>query len=99
MELDLPHAREQDARIARVHRDLRTPGVLVDEQRALPGRAAVDGAEHAALLLRTVGRAERAREDDLRIHRVDDDAAEPAGLLEPAVGPRLARVSGLVDAA
>ena len=47
--------------------DVRAAGVLVDEQRALPGLAAVGGAVDAALLLRTVGVAERAGEHDIGI--------------------------------
>src|SRR5439155_22426303 len=82
MELDLPHARHQDARVARIHRDVRAAGLLVDEQRALPRRAAVGGSEHAALGLRTVGRPQRAREHDLRIRGIDDHAADPSRLLE-----------------
>src|SRR5262249_26370937 len=64
-----------------------------------PVRAAVRRPEDAALLLRSVRRAERARHDDLRICRIDDDAADAAGLLEAAQRPRLAGVGGFVDPA
>ena len=90
--LELPHPRKEDARIAGVDGDVRAAGVLVDEQGALPGLAAVGGAVHAALLLRTVGVAERAREHDLGIARVDQHAADAAGQIEPAVFPRAAGI-------
>ena len=98
VQLELPHAREEDARVARVHRDLRAAGVLVDEQRPLPRGAAVGRTEHAALLLWTVRGAERARAHDLRIGRIDHDAADAAGLLEAHVRPRVAGVRRFVDA-
>src|SRR5262249_23985870 len=95
--LDLPHAGEQDSGIARIHRDVGAADLLVDEQRALPRRAAVAGAEHTALGLRTVCRAERARDDDVGVGGMDDDASDAAGFLESHARPRLARVGRLVD--
>src|SRR2546423_145493 len=97
MDFDLPHAREQDARIRRIDGDLRAAGVLVGEQRALPARAAVGRPEHAALRLRTERRPQRARENDLRVHRIDDDTADAPDLLEPHARPGLAGVARFVD--
>ena len=84
--------------LLRIHRDVRAAGVLVDEQRRSPGLAAVGRAEDAALRLRPVGVAERAREHDVRIRRIDDEARDAAGLLEAHQRPGLAGVGGLVDA-
>src|SRR5207237_4401828 len=64
VDLDLPHAGEQRARVARVDREVRAAGVLVDEEHALPRAAAVDRAIHAAIRLRPVRVAERAGEHD-----------------------------------
>src|SRR6185295_9642675 len=71
--------------------------VLVDEEHTLPGRAAVGRAEHAALLLRPGDAADGTGEDDVGIRRVDDDAADAAGLVEPLVHPGAAGVNRLVD--
>src|SRR5262249_44202474 len=98
VDLQLPHAGEENPRIARIHRQLGAAGVLVDEQRALPRRAAVGGAEDAALGLRPIGVAQRAREHHLRVRRIDDDATDAPGLVEPHVLPRLPGLGRLVDA-
>src|SRR5439155_15723108 len=98
VDLELPHPGEEDARIARIHRDLRAAGVLVHEERALPRRAAVGRPDYAALRLRAVRGAQRECEDDLRVRGIDDDAPDAARLLETHAGPGLARVRRLVDA-
>src|SRR5581483_5446034 len=54
--------------------------------------------KNPALLLRSVRRAERAGNHDLRVGRVDHDAADPARLVEPHARPRLAGVGRFVDA-
>ena len=53
--------------------------------------AAVGGAEDAALLLRPGDAAERAGEDDVGVGRVDEDAADAAGLVEAHVRSRSCR--------
>ena len=98
VDLELPHPGEEDARIARIHRDLRAAGVLVHEERALPRRAAVGRPEYAALRLRAVRGAQRACEDDLRVRGIDDDTPDAARLLQTHAGPGLACVRRLVDA-
>src|SRR6185295_13375146 len=78
-----------------------SPGVDLDLPHAGERQArvaGVTGAVDAALLLRTVGVAERAGQHDVRIARVDDDAADPPRRVEAAVRPRLAGVCRLVDA-
>src|SRR5207247_357748 len=81
---------KENARVARVHRDVRAAGVLVDEQRTRPRPAAIARAEHAALLLRTIRVPQRARDDDVGVARIDDDAADAPGLLEARARPCLA---------
>ena len=76
----------------RVHGDVGAASVLVDEERPLPRLAAVGCAKHAALLLRSVGVAEGAREHDVGISRVDDKTTDAPGPIEAQVSPRFARV-------
>ena len=96
--LDLPGARPDRARVLRVHREPGAAGVLVDEQHPIPVRAAVGGAKDAALLLRRRDASDRAREHDVGVGRVDEDAADAPGVVEAHVAPRLAGVGRLVDA-
>src|SRR5690606_31547586 len=63
---DLPGAGNQGIGVGRIHAQAGAAGVRVDEQRALPGLAAVGGAEHAALLLRARGPADGADEHVVR---------------------------------
>src|SRR5439155_1478106 len=58
VELELPHPGEQDARVVRVHGDVRGARVPVHEQHPLPRLAAVRGAVDAALFLGPVAVAE-----------------------------------------
>ena len=85
-------------RILRVHRQAGAAGLLVDEEHALPVLAAVGRAIDAALLLRPGGAAERAREHDVGIVGMNDDAADAPCLRQAHVRPCLACVRGLVDA-
>jgi len=98
VDLQLPHAGEEHARIVRIHGDVRAAGVLVDEQHAVPRSAAVGRSEDAALRLRAVRVAERAGEDDVGVLRVDDHARDAAGPIEAHARPRFAGVGRLVDA-
>src|SRR5436190_3950961 len=96
--LELPGRREEGARVGRVHHNVDRAGVLVHEQHALPGLAAVLRAIDAALGLRAVTVALRGDEDDVGIGRVDHDAADAAGRFETHVRPCAAGVRRLVDA-
>ena len=98
LHLELPHAGEQRVGVAGVDGEVRAAGVRVHEQRAGPGPAAVRGAVHATLLLGPVGAPERAHEHDVGARRVDDDARDPPGRIEPHVLPAAARVGGAVHA-
>ena len=96
--LPSPHAGEEDVRIVRVHRQAGTSGVLVDEERLLPGFAAVVGAPDAARVLRVRAQAHRANENVLRIVGIHHDARDQARIGEPHVRPGAARVGGFIDA-
>ena len=98
VDLELPRAREEDARVRRIHRDVRAPRVLVDEEDVLPALPAVGRAVDAPLRLRPVGVAQRAHVDDVRVRGMDDEARDPSGGFESHEGPRLPRVRRLVDA-
>jgi len=80
--LELPHAREEHARILRIHGDIGTSGVLVDEKRSGPRLAAIGRAKDATLRLRAAGMAQRAGADHIRVPRIDDQARNAAGLFE-----------------
>ena len=62
-------------------------GLFADEQHLLPGRAAVDALEDAALLVRAEGVTERRDPDDVGIVGMDADLADVAGVFESDVGP------------
>src|SRR5436190_19192295 len=98
MHLDLPRAGGEDTRVFRVHRESGAAGVLVDEQHAVPVRAAVGRAIDAALLLLARQASGRADEDDVGIGRVNEDARDAARLVEAGVRPRLPGVERSVDA-
>src|SRR5882672_5414794 len=96
--LQRPHAGKQNARVAGVHHDLGGAGVLVDKQHALPGLAAVRRAKDAPLRLWSIAVAHGGGEHNVRVLRIDNDAADATSLLKPHQLPGLARVSGFVDA-
>ena len=85
-------------RVARVEQDVGDPGLLADREHPGPGLAEVDALVDAALAAaapeRTVGR----HPDDPRVARIDQDAADVLGLLEPHALPRLAAVERAVEA-
>src|SRR5262249_36368082 len=96
-QLKLPHSGEEDARIVGIHGQIGAAGVFVDLQDLLPRLPAVCGAEDSALRLCSVGVAERAGKDDIRIARIDEHAADAAGLLESHQSPRLASIERAID--
>jgi hypothetical protein len=80
----LPGAGPDDARVVRIDADIAGAGVGVDLQHALPTRAAVLGAIHAAFATRLEWRAENRREGHSGVIRIDRDL--------PDRGPQLQRV-------
>jgi len=80
-----------------VHLDLDHPRVLVHEEDALPGEAAVGGPVETALVVRTPQAAEGAHVDDVGVLGVHDDGADLEGLAEPGVAPGRAAVLRHVD--
>ncbi len=96
--LELPHAREEHARVLRIHGDVGAPRVLVDEEHLGPGPTAIGGAEHAAIRLRPIAMALRARHDHVCVLGINDDARDSPGLFEAHQSPSLAGIHRFVDA-
>src|SRR5262245_1424703 len=98
MDRELPHGGEERLRIRRIHDDVDSPGVLVDEEHTVPLLAAVSRAEHTTFGLRPIAVTERGDEDDVRIPGIDYDAGDASGIVEAHASPRLPGIGGLVDA-
>ena len=96
VDLQLPHAGEQVARVDGIQCDVGAAGVLVHEEHLLPAVAAVHGAEDAPLRLRPVGMAEGADVYDVGVGRMDGEPGNAPGLLQPHERPGPPRVGGLV---
>src|SRR6185312_3434753 len=96
--LHLPHTRDQRVRIVRIHGEPGAADILAAEENPVPVLAAVGRAVDALLLLRSGRAAQYAGEDDDRVGRMNDDAADPAGLWKSHVGPRMAGIGRPVDA-
>ena len=84
--------------IGRIEDDVRESRVLIDVLDILPRSAAVGGAIESALAAGIPERAGSRHEHDLRIGRMDDDAADVLRFPETHVRPAFAAVLGLVDA-
>src|ERR1043166_2581149 len=95
--LNRPHPRKQDPRIARVHHHVRTATVFVHEQDAIPMRAAVRGAKDATLGLWPIRMSYRTGQDDIRILRIDDNMTYATGLFQAHQLPGFPRVSRFVN--
>ena len=94
----LPHRRVDDVRVRGIDVDVLAAGVLVLEQHALEGAAAVGRAKDAALLIRPVRMAERRDEQPVRVPRVDRELGNLLRVAQAEMRPCLAGVGGLVDA-
>ena len=90
--------RVQDLVVRRIHEEVGGTGVLVHLQQEIPGVAAVRRPVDAPLAAGRPQAAERRRVDDVVIHRVDDDARDVVGILEPHVRPALPAIGRLEDA-
>ncbi len=62
-----PGSGVEDARIVGIHREVVDADILVDVEDAIPRVAAIARAEEAALLVWTVGMAERGDVDEVRV--------------------------------
>ena len=94
----LPHPGVEDLGVRGIDGQVAGPGLGIDVEDLLPGLAAVERPVDAAVLVRAPEVALGGDVDDVGIDRVDDDAADEAGLGQAHVLPGLAGVLGLVDA-
>ncbi len=97
VDLHVPEGGEEDAGVARIHREVDAAGVLRDVEDPLPAVAAIGGAIDAPLRLRTVGVAQSAGEDDVGVPRVDLDASDASGGFKSLLFPRVATIGRAVD--
>src|SRR5262245_48197974 len=86
---------EKCLRILRVHDDIGRARVVVDKQYFLPRLAAVDGFKNAALGVRTPEMSYCRDIDNVRVRRMDDDAADVARILQASIFPVQTAVDGL----
>ncbi len=90
--------RVQDVGVRRVHLGGGDTRVLRNGERHRPGLAAVGRLVEASVPSRRPERSLGRDEHDRRVSRVDQDAGDVLGVLQPHVRPRLAAVQALVDA-
>src|SRR5450432_1185594 len=90
----VPGAGEQDVGVLGVHGEAGAAGVGVDEQHAVPGLAAILGAEYAALLLRPGEAAGGAGVGNVGIGGMGEDPADAPGLDKAHIGPGLPGIGG-----
>ncbi len=95
---ELPHAGEELLRVRGVDRQVAGAGLLVDVEDLLPGLPAVRGLEDAALRVLPPLAPQGGDPGDVGIGRMEDDAGDVLGAVEPHVGPGLAGVERAVDA-
>jgi hypothetical protein len=93
-----PGAGVEDARVGRVHHQVDGAGVLVDEEHALPGLAAVLAAVDAALRVGAEEVAEHRGIDEVGVLGMDAHARDVARVLQADVLPGPAGIGGLPHA-
>ena len=92
------HRRVERRRRLAVDHEIDRADAVVDVEHFLPRLAAVDRAEHAALVVPREEMSHRRDVDDVRIRRVDDDARDVMRVGQAHELPGLAGVGGLEDA-
>ncbi len=98
MPSDLPEAGVENARVARIHRKVRSPGLVVHEEDLLPHLATVLGAEDAPLGVGTPDMTLHGDVHDVWILRMDADARDLARVFQAHVLPAPAAIGRFVDA-
>ena len=84
--------------IVRIHRDVADAGVLADVQDLRPVGAAVGRLVETAIAAGRPQRPVRRDVDDLRIARIDHDAADVLRILQPEVPPRAPGIVAAIHA-
>jgi len=83
--------------VLRVYGHVAGGGAFIDEERALPGGAAVVRAAEAALLIRPEGVPHGRRVDNARSFGVDHNPRKALRILDPGIRPGLPAVGGFID--
>src|SRR5678815_4546054 len=78
-----------------MHDDIDRAGVHIDEQHSRPRLSAVGRAIESSVLLRAVAVPLRCDEDDVRVVRIDHDAADAPAGVETRVRPCATGISRL----
>ena len=96
--LHVVHRRVKRVGLSPVDDQIDRAGLVVDVEHLRPGLPSITCLEHAAFLAGRPQASHRRDVDNVGIGRVDDDAADLPGFLQPHPLPRLAGVGRLVDA-
>ncbi len=87
-----PKCREENLRVAGVHRQVGAAGVFIFIENFFEGFSAIEGAENAALCVRPVGMALHRNKHTVWIPRIDDDGRDLLGIAQTEVRPGFSRV-------
>src|SRR5581483_797844 len=82
-------------RVVRIDNDVGDAGVLANLQNLVPGLAAISRFVESAIAARTPQRSLRRDVNDVRIFRIDRDAADVLRILETNIAPGLPPSSDL----
>ena len=82
----------------RVHRQIDRAGLVAAKQHLVPGLAAVRRAKDPALIVWSIGMAQRRHIDQIGILGVNAHAGDIACLCKPQMHPGLPRIGRLIDA-
>ena len=94
----LPARRVDNIGISRIDGDVHKTRAVTDELGHRPRVAAIDGLVQSAFLVGRPRRAQCRNVEDVLVPWIDSDATDVLRLLQPHHRPRVATVSGLVDA-
>src|SRR5713226_6804577 len=92
-----PHAGEDHLRVAGIEDQIHAADVFVFVENLLPGLAAVERTEHAALGVRPVGMSLGRDEQAIGIFGIDDDGCDLLRVAQSEMLPGVARVGRFVD--
>src|SRR5579862_6810644 len=93
----LPQGGEKNVRVGGIEDDVDAPGLSVSVKNFLPALATILGAEDSALFIIAEGMSESGDESDVRILRIDGEAADRVGVGKAGELPGLAGVDGFVN--
>src|SRR5271165_3204388 len=95
--MSLPHGGHQNVGCVGGDGQISSADAWTFTQNMGPGGTAIGGLVHASFVIGTVRMAQSGDIDDLRVIRVNDNAADLPRLLKSDVLPRFASIQGLVD--